>query len=82
MVSTYGTERWIQKFGWKVDEDWHHWHLKEGTKQEVRQVAGYRKVYDGLIFQTVLGVGHMAPQWARKQSLQMINDFIFNEFEP
>jgi len=46
MVSTYGTERWIKKFGWDVKEDWHHWHLK----QEVRQVAGFRKVYDGLIF--------------------------------
>ena len=61
MGSTYGTERWIKKFGWDVKEDWHHWHLKEGTKQEVRQVAGFRKVYDGLIFQTIHGVGHMAP---------------------
>jgi len=36
MVSTYGTERWIKKLGWSVNEDWHHWHVREGTKQEVK----------------------------------------------
>lgn len=43
------------------------------------QVQGYKVVYDGLTFMTVHGVGHMAPGWRKKEVLQMINAFIFEE---
>ena len=62
-VATLGTHRWINELGWKETKPWHHWHLKEGSKLQVKQIAGFRKEYDGLVFQTINGVGHMAPQW-------------------
>ena len=68
-VPTYGTERWIKDLGWKVESDWHPWLIDD-------QVAGYNKVYEGLNFTTIHGVGHMAPQWKRKEVTELLNEFI------
>jgi carboxypeptidase C (cathepsin A) len=54
-----------------VEKEWRQWLGREN------QIAGWKKVYKGLTFMTVHGVGHMAPQWARYNSLWMVNDFIF-----
>ena len=60
---------WIKGLGWDVIQDWTPWKV-DGT------VAGYKVVYDGMTFTTIHGVGHMAAQWAKKQVLTMLNNFI------
>ena len=71
-VPTYGSERWIKDLGWDVKQDWTPWLIDN-------QVAGYNKYYDGLNFTTIHGVGHMAPQWKRKEVTQMITGYIHGE---
>jgi carboxypeptidase C (cathepsin A) len=71
-VPTYGSERWIRDLGWDVKQDWTPWIID-------KQVAGYNKFYDGLTFTTIHGVGHMAPQWKRKEVTQLITGFIHGE---
>ena len=71
-VPTYGSERWIRDLGWDTVKEWQPWIIDN-------QVAGFNKYYDGLTFTTVHGVGHMAPQWKRKEVTQLITGFIHNE---
>jgi len=72
-VVTYGSKRWIMNLDWSVTSPWNPWYTDE-------QVSGYVEKYDGKFdFVTVKGVGHMAPQWARKPVLQMINNFVANQ---
>ena len=71
-VPTYGSKLWIQQLNWGVKEEWRPW-FTEG------QVSGYVERYDGLDFVTVKGVGHMAPQWARKPVTDMITAWIHDE---
>jgi len=71
-VPTYGTKQWIQELGWEVQDAWRPWYTHG-------QVSGYLEQYDGLLFATVKGVGHMAPQWARKPMTDLINHFIHDE---
>ena len=71
-VPTLGTKKWIEKLNFPITKEWTQW-FTDG------QVSGYIEQYDGLDFVTVKGVGHMAPQWARKQVQQLLNKFISNE---
>ena len=71
-VPTYGSKQWIQQLDWGVKEEWRPW-FTDG------QVSGYVERYDGLDFVTVKGVGHMAPQWARKPVTDMITAWIHDE---
>lgn len=73
-VPTLGSRRWITGLGWpiKKDGEWQPWLIDE-------QVAGYLTRYKGLDFVTVHGVGHMAPQWKRKEVTTMITDWIHDE---
>eukprot|EP00343_Euplotes_focardii_P006726 CAMPEP_0205821030 /NCGR_PEP_ID=MMETSP0206-20130828/4631_1 /ASSEMBLY_ACC=CAM_ASM_000279 /TAXON_ID=36767 /ORGANISM="Euplotes focardii, Strain TN1" /LENGTH=452 /DNA_ID=CAMNT_0053116205 /DNA_START=42 /DNA_END=1400 /DNA_ORIENTATION=+ len=71
-VPTYGSEQWIRDLNWPVTQEWTPW-IVDG------QVAGYNKQYEGLNFTTIHGVGHMAPQWKRKEVTQMITGFIHGE---
>jgi carboxypeptidase C (cathepsin A) len=72
-INTYATKRWIEDLNWdtKVNGSWAAWKT-DG------QVSGYVTQYEGLDFVTVKGVGHMAPQWARKPVFEMINNWIHN----
>jgi serine carboxypeptidase-like clade I len=70
IVSTLGTERWLDKMNLKVNKEWKQW------RNDQDQIAGFVKEYEGLRLITLSGVGHAAPQWARRNALQMINDFI------
>ena len=54
---------------WDIVDEWRPW-MTNG------QVSGYVERYDGLDFVTVKGVGHMAPQWARKPVTDMINSWM------
>lgn len=79
MVNTLGTIKWIDSLGWPVKKEWRQWNLKDSDHFEQQQVCGWKKEYEGMTFQTIHGVGHMAPQWKRRESLQMLNDFIYGE---
>ncbi len=70
-VTTYGSKRWIKDLNWPITEAWRPWYTHE-------QVSGYVERYDGLDFVTIKGVGHMAPQWAREPTTNMITAWIFN----
>jgi hypothetical protein len=71
-IPIYGSKEWIKRLDREVVEAWRPWYT-EG------QVSGYVEKYDGLDFVTVKGVGHMAPQWARKPVTDMISAFIHDE---
>ncbi len=43
------------------------------------QVAGYLEEYDGLMFTTVHGAGHMAPQFKPPQTYYMISQWVAGE---
>jgi len=70
-VPTFGTKRWIEKLNWETKVDWMQWKT-DG------QVSGFVEQYDGLDFVTIKGVGHMAPQWAKKPVWTMINGWVQN----
>jgi carboxypeptidase C (cathepsin A) len=42
-------------------------------------VQGFVEKHDGLDFVTIHGVGHMAPQWKRKETTTMISNWIHGE---
>ena len=71
-ITTYGSKRWIKELGWPVTDAWRPWYTNG-------QVSGYTESYDGLQFVTIKGVGHMAPQWARLPTTNMISAFIHGE---
>jgi len=71
-VPTAGTKKWIKALNWGVEQEWQPW-FTHG------QVSGYVEKYDGLDFVTIKGVGHMAPQWAREPTQDMITAWIHNE---
>lgn len=72
VVPTIGTRRWIQSLNWEVTNDWQPW-LTDG------QISGYLIEYDNFVFTTVHGVGHMAPQWKKKDVQNMIIKFVHGE---
>merc|ERR1719464_564087 len=71
-VPTYGSKEWIKELNWPIKEAWKPWTTNG-------QVSGFIEQYDGLDFVTVKGVGHMAPQWARKPVTDMISAWIHDE---
>ena len=71
-VPLAGTRKWIKDLDWGVKTKWRPW-MTDG------QVSGYVVEYNHLDFATVKGVGHMAPQWARKQVTQMISNWVAGE---
>ncbi len=73
-VATLGTLNWIRDLNWATVQDWSPWKV-DG------EVAGYKWVLDGMTFTTIRGVGHMAPQWARKQVFTMFHLFLNDAFE-
>lgn len=68
-VPTYGSRRWLEILNWDVKEAWRSWHT-DG------QVSGYIIKYDGMDFATIHGVGHMAPQWKRKDVTSLFTNWI------
>lgn len=70
-IPTVGSRKWVQKLGWKIEEEWRPWYDIEN------QVAGYIEHRAGnFTFATVKGVGHMAPQWARQPMQHLIYNWM------
>lgn len=70
-VPTLGTRKWIAEQGWTASKEWRSWST-DG------QLSGNIIEYDNFVFATVHGVGHMAPQWKRKDMTDLITNFIHN----
>lgn len=71
-IPTYGSRQWIKKLNWKVVAETRPWMTDD-------QVSGYVTQYDGLDFVTVHGVGHMAPQWKRKEVTSTVTAWLHGE---
>jgi len=71
-VTSLGTRRWIAAKEYKVTEEWRPW-TTDG------QLSGYLESYGSFTFATVHGVGHMAPQWKRKDVTMLISKFAHGE---
>ena len=71
-VATLGTRRWIQQQGWSVTNEWRPWTTDGG-------LSGYLEDYGTFTFATIHGVGHMAPQWKRKDVTELVNKYVHNE---
>ena len=71
-VPTYGSRQWIDSLQMPVKEEWRQWITDD-------QVSGYIIRYEGLDFATIHGVGHMAPQWKRKEVTKLFTNWIHDE---
>lgn len=71
-VPTLGTRRWIKAQNWPITKAWRPWVTDQ-------QTSGYIVEYDNIKFATVHGVGHMAPQWKRKDVTKLFTNFIHGE---
>jgi len=70
-----GSIKWIPKLKMSITEPYRRWIVKG-------QGAGYVQSYDSLMYVTILGTGHMAPQWKREQAFVMFNSFLKGERLP
>ena len=69
-VPTFGSLQWIKSLNWTTKNVWRTY-MVDG------QVGGYTEsFYGGLTFATVNGAGHMAPQWKRPQTYQLVFNWI------
>ena len=71
-VPTFGSRKWIEGLELPVKEKWRSWST-DG------QVSGFLVRYEGMDFATIHGVGHMAPQWKRKEVTKLFSNWIHNE---
>ena len=65
-----GSQYWINNLKLDVVNPWRSWRVNDDN------VAGYVTKYQGLLFVTIKGTGHMAPQWKREESYKMFDSFI------
>lgn len=70
-----GSIKWLPKLNMDITEPYRKWVVNE-------QTAGYVQSYDSMVFVTVLGTGHMAPQWKREQGFVLFNKFLKGERLP
>jgi len=70
-----GSIKWIPKLKMDITEPYRRWIVN-------KQGAGYVQSYDSLVYVTIAGAGHMAPQWKREQAYVMFNAFLKGERLP
>uniref|UniRef100_A0A7N0TWM8 Serine carboxypeptidase-like 18 n=1 Tax=Kalanchoe fedtschenkoi TaxID=63787 RepID=A0A7N0TWM8_KALFE len=75
VVPHVATRAWVQELGLAVDSNWRPWFVGG-------QVAGYTEEYDSdasgyrLVYATVKGAGHPAPEYYRKECYQMFDRWV------
>ncbi|CAM8906995.1 unnamed protein product [Rhodiola kirilowii] len=75
MVPHIATRTWVQELDLDVDSNWRPWFVHG-------QVAGYTEKYElnasgyQLVYATVKGAGHVAPEYNRKECYYMFNRWI------
>ena len=75
-----GNQAWIRNLRLPIISDWKPWRAADlDGKIDMENIAGYRTIYQGLIFTTIKGTGHMVPQWKRKEAFHMVKKFLNNE---
>lgn len=81
LVPTVGTIGWIEQLQKDLNmalvQPHTPWTLP-GLNANETQIAGFSRKYSGLEFATIMGVGHMAPQWQPAAAFKMINSFLNN----
>ena len=68
-VPTWGTLDWINALGWEQTQEWTPYYWE-------KQVAGYTQVHEQLTFGSIHGCGHMAPQWKRPETWNLIYNWM------
>jgi len=68
-----GTVAWTSSLGLVALTLWEQWSI---NKTDGEQVAGYFTEYDGLLYVTVKGSGHMVPQFKPEAAFYMFQKFI------
>ena len=77
VVPTEGTRQVMYELtskGFDLEQDWEPYYIENG-----QAVGGFYEVREGLIFATVHGVGHMAPQWKPEAAYHLVTQFIENQ---
>ncbi len=74
VVPTNGTEKWILNLGLPILEKWRKWSVDDGVN-----TAGFTIKYEGLKFVTVMGTGHLVPQWKRQEAHHILSSFLENK---
>lgn len=69
-VPLIGTRQWLKKLNLPVASNYTAWTIEEG------QVSGYKEQYEGLLFVTVKGAGHMVPEFKPPEAFHMINNWL------
>ena len=77
-VPYVGTEAWTRGLNFTVTEDWHQWEAKPKADEGVHK-AGYAINYDKFTFITIMGAGHMVPQFQPGFALKMFQKFLAAE---
>eukprot|EP00253_Pinus_taeda_P011427 PITA_11427 len=73
VISFVGTEAWIRSLNYTILDDWRPWWVD-------RQVAGYTRLYENnLMFATVKGGGHTAPEYKPRQAFVMFKKWMSRE---
>ena len=76
VVSTIGTEYWIEGMNLTVSKEWFQYRLPD------KQVAGYIEEYKGgLTFATVHQAGHMVPSDQAERSYHLTFNWMFQRGE-
>lgn len=75
IVPTTGTRIWVEGLGLPVRVPWKPW-LAPGPANLPAQVGGYVVDYDGLMFATVRGAGHMVPYVQPERALLLFRSFL------
>ena len=74
VVPFNSTSKWIKKLNLPILSNWSSW-----GNENTSFFYGYIQEYYGLSYITFRNVGHMVPQWKRKESYLMFDSFINNK---
>lgn len=74
VVPYTGTLNWINKLNLPISSPWRYW----GLDLDKEFLAGFVQEYTGLTFVTVRKVGHMVPQWKRKEAYKIFSSYLSN----
>jgi len=69
-VPTEGTRAWIRELNWNITSPYQPYYVKN------RQIGGFVVEREGIVFATVQGVGHMAPQWYPEAGYHVYMNFL------
>mmetsp|Transcript_1242 Transcript_1242/g.4452 ORF Transcript_1242/g.4452 Transcript_1242/m.4452 type:complete len:204 (+) Transcript_1242:28-639(+) len=78
-VNFMGSDAWIRNFGQAVTDEWRQWTWTD-VPNLGQQVGGWTVGYEKIRFVTVLGAGHMVPQYRPGPALAMLQYYLSGTF--